>query len=167
MPITKSEVRKAQEKWGRAIVRIGRAYSAGEDVAAIALKKIDRLYDYDEGTVLFKPTKCEHRQFRLTKDGALSYFVGHELAKSQVNQPDFPEDGGFAIAPYVSVQFLEADIIPGDQALAMGNYIFTQPNGLSTQVEYTFGYVRRDGKIKINVHHSSLPFQNKKCTCDS
>ena len=41
----------------------------------------------------------------------------------------------------------------------MGNYFFTGPDGSDTKVEYTFGYVRGDdGKLKINLHHSSLPY---------
>ncbi|WP_232517361.1 hypothetical protein [Aquimarina aggregata] len=50
-------------------------------------------------------------------------------------------------------------ILEENRALAMGNYFFTDINGQDTKVEYTFGY-RKDtnGKLKIDVHHSSLPF---------
>ena len=155
------DVLGAQDQWAAAIVKIGMAYTAGTDVAAVARNEIDTLYDYSRGKVLFKPTKCEQRQFRLTADGALSYFVGHELSKSHVQQPDFPEDKGFAIAPYVSVQFMNAGIICyRKRAIAMGNYIFTKPDGSSVKVEYTFGYRLRKSGIKINLHHSSIPFSN-------
>jgi len=43
--------------------------------------------------------------------------------------------------------------------MAMGNYFFTKNDGSVTKVEYTFGYVRdNNGKLRINLHHSSLPF---------
>ncbi|MBW2183666.1 MAG: hypothetical protein JRF49_07355, partial [Deltaproteobacteria bacterium] len=51
--------------------------------------------------------------------------------------------------------------IHGDYAVAMGNYFFTQVDGTEVKVEYTFGYIKgSDGKLKINLHHSSIPFSN-------
>jgi hypothetical protein len=45
--------------------------------------------------------------------------------------------------------------------LAMGNYFFTDLSGIMVKVEYTFGYIRgNNGNLKINLHHSSLPFKN-------
>jgi len=41
----------------------------------------------------------------------------------------------------------------------MGNYFFTETNGNEVKVEYTFGYfLNNEGELKINLHHSSLPF---------
>ena len=43
--------------------------------------------------------------------------------------------------------------------MAMGNYFFTGPDGKEVKVEYTFGYVKDSaGNLKINLHHSSLPY---------
>ena len=40
----------------------------------------------------------------------------------------------------------------------MGNYFFTDSEGEETKVEYTFGYILdEENKLKINVHHSSIP----------
>ncbi|GIR13012.1 MAG: hypothetical protein CM15mP23_15870 [Cryomorphaceae bacterium] len=36
---------------------------------------LDRLYSFEIGPVLFKPTKCEEIQFRPTKLDAKSYFI--------------------------------------------------------------------------------------------
>ena len=45
-------------------------------------------------------------------------------------------------------------------ALAMGNYFFTDLSGAETKVEYSFGYIRGPGgELRINLHHSSLPYQ--------
>ena len=43
----------------------------------------------------------------------------------------------------------------------MGNYYFTDTNtGEEVKVDYTFGYRQdEDGKLYINLHHSSFPYQ--------
>ncbi len=43
-----------------------------------------------------------------------------------------------------------------NDAYIMGNYTFTDKNGINTNVEYTFGYIREDDKLKIKLHHSSI-----------
>jgi hypothetical protein len=54
-------------------------------------------------------------------------------------------------------------ILEENRAIAMGNYYFTDLNGVETKVEYTFGYLRNSrGKLKIDVHHSSLPYEPEK-----
>ncbi len=51
---------------------------------------LDKLYGFHLGPVLFKPTLSGgHQTFRLTKEGALSYFVGQN--------PIYPQDSGFGI----------------------------------------------------------------------
>ena len=38
-------------------------------------------------------------------------------------------------------------------------YFFTTKDGQEIKVEYTLGYVEdKDGKLKINLQHSSLPY---------
>ncbi len=127
----------------------------GGDLVACAKGHIEDLYGYGgRDKVLFRPTKCEKLQFRPTIDGAISYFVGNDFAPL-----GFSEDKGFAIAPFVAVRFMNADIIEDDErAIAMGNYFFTKPDGESIKVEYTFGYRRRARKLLIDLHHSSLPY---------
>ena len=151
-PITEAEVNEAQKVWADGIVAIGRAYLNGGDYQGLAAEHVETLYGYDEGAVLFKPTKASTDQFRLTEDEALSYFVGGMV----------DEDTGFALQPWSAVRFENADIIVDtDSAVAMGNYFFTDATtGKETKVEYTFGYVRGDdGNLLINVHHSALPYK--------
>lgn len=152
MSITAEEIKQAQKVWGDGIVAIGKAFTGGGDYRKAAEDHIDCLYAYGDGDVLFKPTKAADRQFRLTREGALSYFVG--------GNDRYPEDKGFAIHPWTRVRFENAGVIlHGDCALAMGNYFFTQTDGEEIKVEYTFGYLKGlDGVLKINLHHSSLPF---------
>ncbi len=153
--ITKEEINEAQKLWGNAIVEIGKAKTDGGDFEAVATKKIDELYGYEQGVVLFKPTKAAEKQFRLTKEGALSYFVG--------NNQNFPEDKGFALQPWTKVRFENSDMILNKyNALAMGNYFFTTLEGEEVKVEFSFGYFKdKEGTIRINLHHSSLPYHKK------
>ena len=99
-----------------------------------------------------QPTKAADIKFRTTKEGAISYFIGHNK--------NFPEDKGFALKPWTNVQFKNAaTYINGNVAMAMGKYFFTPQKGDVVKVEYTFGYVKNDdGKLKIVLHHSSLPY---------
>lgn len=150
--ITEAEVRQAQKNWGDGIVAIGNAYTKKRDYKALATSLVDRLYAYDEDTVLFKPTKAAAQQFRLTEPDAISYFVTGGV----------PEDHGFALQPWSAVRFENAGIvIDADSAVAMGNYFFTDANtGKEVKAEFTFGYVRgTDGNLLINVHHSAFPYQ--------
>jgi len=54
--------------------------------------------------------------------------------------------------------------LKGGAAIAMGNYYFTcATTGEKSKVEYTFGYQRcDDGKVRIFLHHSSVPYQANK-----
>ena len=113
---------------------------------------ISKMYDYENGIVQFKPTKASDAQFRGDVKSALSYFIGSDS--------DFSEDSGFALNPWVNVDFENNSInIINDIAIAMGNYFFLDNNGDKTKVEYSFVYKKNDkGDLKIILHHSSLPF---------
>jgi hypothetical protein len=152
--ITAEEIADAQRIWGEGIVTIGKAFTDKKDYIRAAENHLDILYDFEAGTVLFKPTKAADIQFRLTREAALSYFVG--------GNDNYNEDHGFAIHPWTNVRFENtATYIHGDYAVAMGNYFFTQVDGTEVKVEYTFGYIKgSDGKLKINLHHSSIPFSS-------
>jgi len=149
--ITRDEVLAAQNAWAEGIVHIGQVWGEGGDYQAAAAKHIDALYAYGHAAVLFKPTKAADDQFRGSFEEALSYFVGGSLT----------EDDGFAINPWTKVRFdNDGIVIDGDSALAMGNYYFTQPDGTKVKVEYSFGYIEdEEGNLRINLHHSSLPYQ--------
>lgn len=150
--LSKDKVMKAQKSWADGIVKIGADYISKRDYVQTAQNHIDDLYAYDQSPVLFKPTKAAQEQFRGNKDSALSYFV----ATNGV----CPEDKGFALQPWTKVRFENDQIlIQGNTAIAMGNYFFTSDNGHEVKVEYTFGYLMdAQGKLHINLHHSSMPF---------
>jgi hypothetical protein len=144
--LKEKDVIDAQNAWGAAIVSIGHS----KNYHTVAREAVDQLYGYDLGPVLFKPTKASQKQFRETKGEAVSYFIGGQEK----------EDKGFARTPYVKVRFENHRIaMQCNSALAMGNYYFMQRNGKEIKVEYTFGYIEdSNGRLKINLHHSSLPY---------
>ena len=151
--ITEQEVLEAQKDWGEGIVKIGKVFLENGDYKAEAEKHISTFYAYDSETVFFKPTMTALHQFRTTRDGALSYFIGQN--------PDFPEDHGFALKSWHAVRWEGLGIkIVGSIAIAMGNYYFTPAKGgQDLKIEYTFAYTKnKKGQIQIIMHGSHLPF---------
>ena len=150
--ITKQQVENAQNTWGDGVVKIG---SLKEDISEcedFTNKFLDKLYAFELGAVSFKPTKCAIKQFRPTKSEALSYFIAGDNRACE-------EDKGFAIQPWTKVRFENFNlIIEENRAIAMGNYFFTDVDGNEAKVEYTFGYKLIKGSLKIDLHHSSFPY---------
>lgn len=153
--ITEAEVQAAQEAWGNALIAISKE---GEKKGAKAATKLaenvlDSAYGYNMGPVLFKPTLTHGEQtFRTTKEGALAYFVGQNKK--------FPNDSGFALKGWEKYEYKNAAvIINGDLALTMGNVMLTDKSGKVTTVDKTWGFKKdAQGKLRIVLHHSSLPF---------
>lgn len=153
--ITEAEVLAAQRAWGEALVRISTEFeqSGLPKAKATAAAIIDAAYGYQMGPVLFKPTLTQAPQtFRLTREGALAYFVGDD--------PAFPKDTGFALKGWRQVEVTNAGIhIHGDVATTMGNVTITNKNGQKTTVDKTWQFKKDDaGQLRIVLHHSSLPY---------
>jgi len=156
-PITEAQVNAAQQAWCDGLVSIGKVYADGGDYEAAAGEVIDRLYDYQEGRVFFKPTLASGKNtFRPTREGALSYFIG--------GNKNFPEDAGFALKRWVKVTYDNnaADNgiqIHGELAITMGNVYLVNHEGLEVKVDKTFVF-RRDshGQLRLCVHKSALPY---------
>lgn len=153
--IQEAEVLAAQQAWGDALVAIGRAHETEGPAAARALanRVIDTAYGYQFGPVLFKPTLAMAPQtFRITREGALAYFVGGDAA--------YPKDTGFALKGWRRVEVRNvAMVIAGDTATTMGNVVLTDAAGRQTTVDKTWKFLKDDsGKLRIMVHHSSLPY---------
>lgn len=156
-PITEAEVIAAQQAWGNALVAIATEYDNKGHAAAkkLAGEIIDSAYGYNLGPVLFKPTLANgegEQTFRTSRDGAVSYFVGGD--------PTFAQDSGFALKGWRSFEIDNAGIlITGNSATSMGHVTVIDAKGNRTTVDKTWGYVRGpDGKLRIVVHHSSLPY---------
>lgn len=156
MPISTEDLTAAREAWGAGKVAISQAFEDGgiEAARAVADAHLDAVYGYNLGPVLFKPTMASGDQtFRTTKDGALAYFVAHS--------EEYPLDNGFAIQGWRSMESVTAaEVIEGDVAMWMGWVMLTDKNGKVTKVDKSFGYKKdADGKLRIVLHHSSLPYQ--------
>ena len=156
--ITESEVLAAQKAWGDALISISKTYETeGKDAAkALAGKVIDEAYGYQFGLVLFKPTLTTAPQtFRTTRASALAYFVGDD--------PAFPRDKGFALNGWRKVESKNIGIfISGDTATSMGKVTLTDKDGNVITVDKTWQFFKDDtGKLRIIVHHSSLPDSGK------
>jgi hypothetical protein len=155
--ITEQEVLDVQQAWSDGIVKIGKVFTENGDFKNAATGHINNFYNYQEGSVLFKPTLTTEKQFRTDFEGALSYFVG--------GNTNYPEDKGFALKPYSSVRWESIGMkIIGNMAVAMGNYYFTPAKGGDEiKVEYSFAYTKdKEGKLKIILHDSHIPFSPDK-----
>ena len=92
MPISEKDLLDARTAWGNGLIEISKTFETEgiEMATSVASDMIDNLYGFNLGKVLFKPTLSGGSQtFRPTKEGALSYFVGHNSA--------YPNDSGFGI----------------------------------------------------------------------
>ena len=150
--ITKEQVLEAQTEWGTGVVKIGSLKDNRSECESFASGFLDTRYAFETGPVLFKPTKCAVQQFRPSKAEALSYFIAGDDRACE-------EDKGFAINPWTKVRFENSGmILEENRAIAMGNYFFTDLDGNEAKVEYTFGYKLTAGQLKIDLHHSSFPY---------
>ena len=157
--ITYDEVNTAQQAWCDALVKIGQLKEEGGDYKAYAEKLLSEAYNYDSGKVFFKPTLAFGDQtFRNDKKGALAYFIGGD--------PDFPNDKGFALTPWVKARYDNAGEnnegiqIYGSVAITMGNVWVTSKDGKEVMVDKTWVFKKgRDGKLRIIVHKSALPYK--------
>lgn len=156
--ITYDEVNAAQQAWCNALVKIGELKESGGDYKAYANEVLSTAYNYDSGKVFFKPTLAYGDQtFRNDKKGALAYFIGGD--------PDYPNDKGFALTPWVKARYDNAGAnnegiqIYGSIAITMGNVWVTGKDGKEVMVDKTFVFKKgKDGKLRIIVHKSALPF---------
>ncbi len=149
--MTKQDIIKAQNSWSEGIIKMGQISNDRTSLEKFASDFLDRLYNFDD-QVIFKPTKAKDIQFRNDKKSAISYFIAG-------NDKVCEEDTGFALSNWSKITFENSDIILGEEhALAMGNYIFENKNS-KINVEFSFGYIEVNGLVKINLHHSSIPFQ--------
>ena len=133
--------------WKDGVIEIGRIHLEEGDYEKSAELFLSTHYAFDSEEVLFKPTFTKEVIFRNSKDLALSYFIGGEVA----------EDKGFALKPWEEIRLEELNIIEQDNLMvAMGTLNF-KPLNLkeNTLIAFTFLLIDTDGSLKIKVHHSS------------
>ncbi len=145
---TKQDLFEFIKSWTDGLSMIRTAYENNEDYKNMALEFINKHYLFNEESVLFKPTLTNKTIFRNSIDDALSYFIGGE----------YPEDTGFALKAYESVDINETNtIIEKDLIAIMGILNFKLINSdESMRVAFTFVLKSSETGLKIKIHHSSL-----------
>ena len=144
-------VEDTQQKWASIVLEIGKKYKNQSDVSDLVSDLLHNIYAFDHCDILFKPTLAKNIQFRSKKEEFESYFLGQNKVCE--------EDTGFAIKDWQSIKFENYKIVDyNGSILAMGNYFFEDIEKKLLKVEYTFGFIRVNNQLKINLHHSSLPY---------
>ncbi|MBM4228822.1 MAG: hypothetical protein FJ164_13945 [Gammaproteobacteria bacterium] len=154
MNFTEQMVIDTLQRWCDNVVRIGEVHSQGGDVRTATEQVLTDNYDYDKGKVLFKPTLAFGPQtFRPTKEGALAYFIG--------GNSNYPDDKGFKLKPWVKVWYNKLDyVLHGDIAILQCNVHLVGQDDSHIFVNKSFVFrICDDGKIRIVLHQSSLPYQ--------
>ena len=157
MTINEEQLMQARFAWGNGMIAIAKAYEESDitKTKLIANDFLDKVYGFELGPVLFKPTLSGGAQtFRPTKNGALSYFVGHD--------PTYPSDTGFGIKSWQEVRSETcASFFDRDIAMWMGSVTLISKDGHSITVDKSWGYKKaQNGALKIILHHSSLPYNS-------
>ena len=155
MPILEQDLSNARAAWGDGLLKISKSFETQgiKSATSVASEIIDNLYGFNFGKVLFKPTLSGGSQtFRSTKEGALSYFVGHNTA--------YPNDSGFGIKFWREINSdTSAFFIDETVAMWMGWVTFIDRDRQVTKVDKSWGYKLDDvGNLRIVLHHSSLPY---------
>ena len=145
--MSSNQIEHFLNSWKDGVIEIGRIHLEGGDYEKSAELFVSSHYAFDSEEVLFKPTFTKEVIFRNSKDLALSYFIGGEVA----------EDKGFALKPWEEIRLEELNIIEQDNLMvAMGTLNF-KPLNLeeNTLIAFTFLLIDTDDSLKIKVHHSS------------
>ena len=144
---TKQDLFEFIKSWTDGLSMIRTAYEKNEDYKNIALEFINKHYLFNEESVLFKPTLTNKTIFRNSVDDALSYFIGGK----------YPEDTGFALKAYESININETNtVIEKDLIAIMGILDFKLVNSdESMRVAFTFVLKSSETGLKIKIHHSS------------
>tara|TARA_B100001250_G_scaffold325767_1_gene289647 strand:- start:1433 stop:1876 length:444 start_codon:yes stop_codon:yes gene_type:complete len=145
--MSSNQIEHFLNSWKDGVIEIGRIHLEGGDYEKSAELFVSTHYAFDSEEVLFKPTFTKEVIFRNSKDLALSYFIGGEVA----------EDKGFALKPWEEIRLEELNIIEQDNLMvAMGTLNF-KPLNLeeNTLIAFTFLLIDADDSLKIKVHHSS------------
>ncbi|MBM3442516.1 MAG: hypothetical protein FJX89_07430 [Bacteroidetes bacterium] len=141
------------QAWCDAVIATGKVHTNGGDVMTFANQVLNAAYDYENGKVLFKPTLTSGEQtFRPTQEGALSYFIGKNNS--------YPNDHGFLLEPWLKVWFTDVNyILREDLAIVQCNVHFISARReIFVNKSFVFKIDEESKKVKICLHHSSLPY---------
>ena len=145
--INKEQINSFLNSWAEGVLAIGKSYLENEDYTQRALSFIEKHYAFDNGSVMFKPTFTREKIFRNDKESALSYFAGGKV----------PEDSGFAIKPWESIDLAEVNYLIENNFSAVMGALHLKPLDSETIsiIAFTFVLEKYNDSIKIKIHHSS------------
>jgi hypothetical protein len=155
-PITVAEVEAAQRAWGDALVAIATEHDRNGQAAAKRLA--ERVVDSAYATIWAR--SCSSRPWLpLRPPSAPTARAPSPISSAAI--PVIRATTGFALKGWRSYEIKNAGIlITGSSATSMGNVTVIDSKGARTTVDKTWGYVRGpDGKLRIVLHHSSLPYK--------
>ena len=155
--INEKDLNDVLNAWGDGIILISKTYDEKgiDETSKVAKKILQNLYAFELGPILFKPTLSTGIQtFRSNLEGALSYFIG--------NNTKYPSDDGFGIKSWYKFESKTSEtFIENNIAIWMGSVTLTKKNGNILKVDKSLAYKKlSNGKLKIILHHSSLPYKN-------
>ena len=155
--INEKDLNDVLNAWGDGIILISKTYDEKgiDETSTVAKKILQNLYAFELGPILFKPTLSTGNQtFRSNLEGALSYFIG--------NNTKYPTDDGFGIKSWYKFESKTSEtFIENNIAIWMGSVTLTRKNGNILKVDKSLAYKKlSNGKLKIILHHSSLPYKN-------
>ena len=155
--INEKDLNDMLNAWGDGIILISKTYDEKgiDETSTVAKKILQNLYAFELGPILFKPTLSTGNQtFRSNLEGALSYFIG--------NNTKYPTDDGFGIKSWHKFESKTSEtFIENNIAIWMGSVTLTKKNGNILKVDKSLAYKKlSNGKLKIILHHSSLPYKN-------
>ena len=135
--MSSNQIEHFLNSWKDGVIEIGRIHLEGGDYEKSAELFVSTHYAFDSEEVLFKPTFTKEVIFRNSKDLALSYFIGGEVA----------EDKGFALKPWEEIRLEELNIIEQDNLMvAMGTLNF-KPLNLKENTLIAFTFLLNDVKL--------------------
>ena len=130
----KKIVSDLQKKWAEGIIEIGKYKDDSTKCKEVASKVLDELYAFENGQILFKPTRAKSQPFRHNKIETLSYFIG--------GNSSFPEDIGFALEPWEEISFKNSAILTyNDRIMIMGRAFFLDKCNNEVEVKCSLSYI--------------------------
>ncbi|CAL1153822.1 unnamed protein product [Cladocopium goreaui] len=154
--ITEEEVKSVQAAWANAIKSISKTYLDGGDYVAAAAKAAGELYGYGHTDYTFG--------YKKNADGKVRIFLHHSSVPYSV--PAATPTAEITEEEVKSVQAAWASAIKSISKTYLdgGDYIAAAGKAAGElygygHTNYTFGYKKNaDGKVRIFLHHSSVPF---------
>ena len=150
--ITKEQVIDAQNEWGSGVVKIGSLKDSRQECEDFTSNFLDKLYSFDNGPVLFKPTKCKFGNLEDPKQKRHP-ILSQEMIEHVTKMVALQLTLGLKLDLKIQTSFWKK-IEQLRWAITFSQTLMET----RAKMEYTFGYKLVNGALNIDVHHSSFPY---------